>query len=141
MSVKFHTEETTFILKQKLRHKKWINTWIDSQDHICGNIDIIFTSNWQIRRINNEYLNHDYFTDVITFDYSEGKRVSGDVFISVDQVKINAKTYKTEEEEELRRVMIHGVNHLLGFNDSNDEERKIMSQMENEALHLWLKMV
>lgn len=141
MSVKFHTEDTSFNLRQKLRHKQWITKWLDAHGYICGELDYIFTSNRQIRQINKKYLNHDYDTDVITFDYSDGNMISGDLFISIEQVRINAGIYKTDEEEELRRVMIHGVNHLLGYDDSNDEEREKMSQMENEALHLWMKMV
>lgn len=141
MSVTFHKKKSDYNLKQKLLHKRWIKLWIESQDAVCGNISFIFTSNKQIKLINKEYLNHNYFTDVITFDYTEGDMISGDIFISTDQIKINAEAYSTNEEEELRRVMIHGVIHLLGYNDGNDEERKTMHQMENEALHLWLKMV
>ena len=141
MPVTFHTEKTKFKLGQKLQHKRWINLWIESQGAACGDISIIFTSNQNLRSINREYLNHNYNTDVITFDYSEGETISGDVFISVDQVKINAQEYGIEPGEELRRVMIHGVIHLLGYNDESDDERLDMRQMENEALHLWLKML
>ena len=141
MPVKFHTEQVSFNLKQKLKHKQWINSWLDSHDSVCGELDFIFVSNKRIRLINQKFLNHDYNTDVITFDYGEGREISGDIFISIEQVRINALSYETEEDEELRRVMIHGVNHLLGYKDSNEEEREIMRQMENEALNLWLKMV
>ena len=141
MPVTFHTEKSKFKLGQKLQHKRWINLWIESQGAACGDISIIFTSNQNLRSINREYLNHNYNTDVITFDYSEGETISGDVFISVDQVKINAQEYGIEPGEELRRVMIHGVIHLLGYNDESDDERLDMRQMENEALHLWLKML
>jgi probable rRNA maturation factor len=137
----FHKEKTNFILRQKLRHKRWINLWIDSQEAKCGKLSFIFTSNKHLKLINQEYLNHNYFTDVISFDYSEGELISGDIFISIDQVKINAEAYNTEEEEELRRVMVHGVNHLLGYGDGNEEERLTMRQMENDALHLWLNML
>jgi rRNA maturation RNase YbeY len=89
--------------------------------------------------MNREYLNHNYFTDVITFDYSEGKIVSGDVFISVDQVFLNARQYHTEPAEEIRRVMIHGVLHLMGHRDGNEEEKRNMRDLENEALNLWKK--
>jgi rRNA maturation RNase YbeY len=139
--VTFHTEKIRYNLKQKLLHKQWINQWINSQEAVCGELSIVFTSNKHIRSINQKYLNHDYYTDVITFDYGDGKMIQGDIFISIDQVRINAQTYDTDELDELRRVMIHGVNHLLGYNDSNEEERGNMRQMENEALHLWLKMV
>ena len=141
MPVTFHTEKTKFNLGQKLQHKRWIKLWIESQSAVVGNLSFVYTSNKQLRLINQEYLNHNYCTDVITFDYSEGKMLSGDVFISIDQVRINANTYGTDPDEELRRVMIHGVIHLLGFSDEKEEERESMRQMENEALHLWLKMV
>ena len=141
MPVTFHTEETKFNLGQKLRHKPWIKSWIESQNGVCAKLSFIFTSNKKLRLINLEYLNHNYFTDVITFDYSVGPSISGDVFISLEQVEINSKTYSTNPADELRRVMIHGVIHLLGYKDETDEERKTMRQMENEALHLWLKMV
>lgn len=85
------------------------------------------------------YLNHDYFTDVITFDYSEGNVISGDVFISIDRVRLNARIYDEGFEEELKRVMIHGVLHLLGFGDATDVEKQQMRKLENDALHLWLK--
>ena len=140
MPVTFHTEEIVFNLKQKLQHKQWIKQWIETHDAVCGNLAFIFTSNKHIRLINHNYLNHDYYTDVITFDYTEEQKISGDIFISVEQVNMNADSYGTEAVEELRRVMIHGVNHLLGYKDSNVEERKTMRYLENEALHLWLKM-
>ena len=140
MPVTFHTEQIIFNLRQKLQHKKWIKKWIETHDAVCGNLAIIFTSNKHIRLINHNYLNHDYFTDVITFNYTEGQKISGDIFISIEQVRMNAESYGTNAKEELRRVMIHGVIHLLGYNDSNAEERETMRYLENEALHLWLKM-
>jgi len=141
VAVFFHSEEIKYSLKQKIKHKRWIKQWIESQNAVCGDISYVFTSNKQIRLINKQYLNHNYFTDVITFDYTEDKLISGDVYISIEEVRSNAGKFETEEDEELRRVMIHGVNHLLGYKDSNDEERFIMRKMENEALHLWLKKV
>ena len=139
MSVSFHTEAIQFDLEQKIRHKGWIKNCIKTHKKLPGNISFIFTSNEHLKLMNNDYLNHNYFTDVITFDYSEEDFVSGDVFISVDQVKENARFYKEEPGHELRRVMIHGVLHLLGFRDSDADEKKIMHELENEALHLWLK--
>ena len=141
MPVTFHSEKTHFKLGQKLQHKRWINLWVESQDADCGQLSFVFTSNKHLRLINQQYLNHNSYTDVITFDYTEEGLISGDIFISIDQVRINAGIYGTEEGEELRRVMIHGVNHLLGYGDGNDEERETMRQLENDALHLWLKMV
>lgn len=141
MPVTFHTEHKSFNLKSKLLHKRWIKQWIDSHHAACGQLDFIFISNPHIRKINKKYLNHDHNTDVITFDYGEANLVSGDIFVSIDQVQINAKAFNTDEEEELRRVMIHGVTHLLGFDDGNEEEQRRMRQKEKEALNLWLKMV
>ena len=141
MSVSFHTEEVNFNLKQKLRHKRWIKEWIAKNYKDPGILSFVFTSNERIRLINQEYLNHNYFTDVITFDYTEEDLISGDVFISVDEVKRNADYYGANIDEELRRVMIHGVIHLLGYQDGNEEEKRIMRKKENEALHLWLKLV
>ncbi len=91
--------------------------------------------------MNREYLNHDHHTDVITFDYTQGKVIGGDIFISIDQVRINAVEYKVDTEEEMRRVMIHGILHLIGFNDGTADEKRKMREKENEALHLWVKMV
>ena len=141
MPVSFHNEQTLFKLRQQLQHKRWIKLWIESKKAECGQLSFIFTSNKQLRLINRQFLNHNYYTDVISFDYSEEGVIAGDIFISIDQVRINAGTYGTEEEDELRRVMIHGVNHLLGYDDESEEEKKTMRQMENEALHLWLKML
>lgn len=141
MPVTFHKEDTEFNLSQKLKHKRWIKAWIESRNHVCGNLAFVITSNVKLRSINQEYLNHKHFTDVITFDYTEGKKLAGDIFISIDQVKMNADSYGTYLEDELRRVMIHGVLHLQGYSDSTKEEKERMRQLENEALLLWMKMV
>ena len=137
MSVSFHTEDLSFNLQHKLLHKQWIREWILMHEKIPGDLSFIFTSNERIRHINQEYLNHNYFTDVITFDYTEKDLIAGDVFISVDQVFHNAGEYESEPDEELRRVMIHGVMHLLGYGDSNRKEQEEMRNLENEALILW----
>ena len=141
MPVTFHTEKIKFNLRQKLQHKRWIRLWIESQDSVCGKLAFVFTSNKHLKLINQKYLNHNYYTDVISFDYTEEGMISGDIFISIEQVRINAGSFDSEIGEELRRVMIHGVNHLLGYGDENDEERITMRKMENDALHLWLNMV
>jgi len=141
VTISFHSEGIPFDLKQKIRHKQWVRDYIHSNKKIQGNISFIFTSNEQLRLMNREYLNHNSFTDVLTFDYAEKDIISGDIFISVEQVRINAVLFSVIAEEELRRVMIHGVLHLMGFNDSLPEQQAIMREKENEALHLWLKPV
>lgn len=141
MSVSFHTEEVKFSLKDKLRYKKWVREWILANNKTPGNITFLFTSNERIRLINKEYLNHNHFTDVISFDYTKIDLISGDIVISVEEVKKNADFYCADFDEELRRVMIHGVTHLLGYMDESQEEKEIMRKKENEALHLWMKLV
>ena len=140
MDISFHSEAIRFELKQKIYHKKWIRAWLESHKMQPGAISFIFTSNERLRLMNQEFLNHNYFTDVITFDYSEGKTISGDVFISIEQVRLNAETYSVSLEEEQRRVMIHGVLHLMAYKDASEEEKQDMREKENEALHLWLKL-
>jgi probable rRNA maturation factor len=139
--VSFQTEDIKFSLKYKLRYKKWVREWILANNKTPGNITFLFTSNERIRLINKEYLNHNYFTDVISFDYTSVELVSGDIVVGVEEVRKNADFYGADFEEELRRVMIHGVTHLLGYKDESQEEKEIMRKKENEALHLWMKLV
>ncbi len=101
-----------------------------------GDISIIFCSDNYILDVNMRYLQHDYFTDIITFDYCEGDRLSGDLFISVDSVRENALFYGTTFENELNRVMVHGILHLIGYDDHTDEEKKVMRSKEDYYLSL-----
>jgi rRNA maturation RNase YbeY len=99
-----------------------------------GDIAYIFCNDEKILEINRQYLGHDYFTDIITFDYDEGDIISGDLFISLDTVRSNAEEQGTNYDEELYRVIIHGILHLCGINDKGPGEREIMEAAENEAL-------
>jgi len=114
--------------------------WIKEVAHLNNkNVDeiaYIFCSDEKILEINNQYLQHDYYTDIITFDYSEGDSISGDLFISLDTVKSNSEKFDTPYNEELYRVIIHGILHLCGYNDKTPEEEKHMREKENEALEL-----
>ena len=139
MAVSFHNEDITYKLTRKILHKNWIAACIGKLGKKAGAISFIFTSNPRILQLNREYLQHNYFTDVITFDYSDENLLSGDIFISIDQVKINALEYGVGVSAELRRVMVHGVLHLAGFKDSTEKEKDIMHELENDALTLWLK--
>ena len=114
-----------------LRHKIVIVLWT------FGDISIIFCSDNYILDINQRFLQHDYFTDIITFDYSEGRRISGDLFISVDSVRENAVEYGTEFSDELHRVIVHGILHLIGYDDHTDEEIKEMRAKENYYLSVF----
>jgi probable rRNA maturation factor len=116
--------------------KQWIKAVAKRHDRKTGDISLIFCDDAKILEINQQYLNHDYYTDIITFDYSEGKLISGDIFISVETVATNAGKFNTAFSNELHRVIIHGILHLCGFDDHTPELRKQMTLLENEALEL-----
>ena len=103
-------------------------------DRELGKLDYVFCDDEYLAEINLQYLNHDTYTDVITFDYSEGEEIVGDIFISIERVRENATEREIAFDEELRRVMAHGVLHLLGFNDEEDAERAAMRAKEDEVL-------
>ena len=132
--VRYFTEDTDFKFKGKLLNNKWYKFVAESEVRKLGDINVIFCSDNYLLNINIKYLHHDYFTDIITFDYSEGKTISGDLFISVDSVKENAIFYKTEFEEELNRVLVHGVLHLIGYDDHSEDEIATMRSKENYYL-------
>ncbi len=123
-------------LHSRTKLKKWINKTAEQREKKIGNISYIFCSDDELLQINNQYLKHDYYTDVITFDYSEGAVLNGDIFISVDRVRDNAKQVGVTFEEELYRVMIHGVLHLSGVNDKTEQQAKQMRKAEEDSLKL-----
>lgn len=114
----------------------WVKAVAASYGKKVGEIAYIFCSDERILEVNREYLQHDYYTDIITFDYCEGNVISGDLFISLDTVRTNAEQVGTTYEEELHRVIIHGILHLCGINDKGPGEREIMEAAENKALAL-----
>lgn len=114
----------------------WIKAVAESYGKRVGDIAYIFCSDEKILEVNRQYLQHDYYTDIITFDYCEGKRLSGDLFISLDTVQTNAVQFEAPYETELFRVIIHGVLHLCGINDKGPGEREIMEAAENKALEM-----
>lgn len=115
---------------------EWITKVARSYEKRVGMINYIFCDDETILKVNREYLKHDYFTDIITFDYCEGRKLSGDLYISLDTVKTNAELFKQPCERELHRVIIHGILHLVGINDKGPGEREIMEAAENKALEL-----
>lgn len=123
-------------LHSRTKLKEWINKTAEQREKKIGNISYIFCSDDELLQINNQYLKHDYYTDVITFDYSEGAVLNGDIFISVDRVRDNAKQVGVTVEEELYRVMIHGVLHLSGVNDKTEQQAKQMRKAEEDSLKL-----
>ena len=120
------------IKKRNTTH--WIKQTAQRYGKKTGDITYIFCTDERILEVNKQYLQHDYYTDIITFDYTENNTISGDIFISLDTVKSNSEQYQQTYEEELHRVIIHGILHLCGINDKGEGEREIMEKAENEAL-------
>jgi probable rRNA maturation factor len=128
------SEESKFSYKKFSFLKKWLYRVIENENFKAGDISIVFTSDEYLLSINREYLDHDYYTDVITFDYSTDRIISGDILISVDRVKENAKLFNVGFIDELDRVILHGVLHLLGYNDADEQDSAIMRSKETEYL-------
>lgn len=140
MPVFIHEEETKFHVEQKRSLKKWLQLVISNHHKKTGDINIILCTDDQLLEMNQEVLKHDTYTDIITFNYNEGHTISGDLFISIDRIQENASKFAVPIEEELHRVMVHGVLHLIGFNDKKEKEAKEMRSKENESLALLAKM-
>jgi rRNA maturation RNase YbeY len=134
--VTYYTEDTSFAFKEKRLTSRWLKLVAESEIRRLGDISIIFCSDSYILDVNMKYLQHDYFTDIITFDYCEGNRLSGDLFISVDSVRENASFYGTEFADELNRVIVHGILHLIGYDDHTEEDIAVMRAKENYYLSL-----
>lgn len=121
-----------------------VEVWLESvalnHNRRIGNLNYLFCDDEEILRVNEEFLSHDYFTDIITFDYSHKDKVSGDIFISLDTVKSNALDLNENYERELLRVISHGLLHLCGIDDKGPGEREIMEENENKALELWYEI-
>ena len=132
--VNYFFEDTDFVFKKRRECNAWLKAVAESEIKKLGSINIIFCSDNYILDINKKYLHHDYFTDIITFDYCEGKLLSGDLFISVDSVKENSITYNTEFAQELLRVIVHGLLHLIGYDDHTPEDQSQMRDKENYYL-------
>ena len=117
--------------------ERWLGEVAASHDCRIGNVNYLFCDDKEILRVNREFLKHDYYTDIITFDYSHRDKIGGDIFISLDTVRSNAEDLGVEYGNELLRVIAHGVLHLCGIDDKGPGEREIMEQAENEALSIW----
>lgn len=135
-NLSFFSEDTPFEIKDTEFTIKWIEGLISSHNKITGEISYIFCSDSYLLKINQEHLNHDTLTDIITFDYTQAAIISGDIFISINRVEENANTFGVSFMEELHRVMSHGVLHLIGFNDKSSSEKKEMRKEEDKALSL-----
>ena len=135
--ISYQTEEIQMPAIKKREVSEWIKKVADEYGKKVGDSAYIFCSDEKILEVNKQYLQHDYYTDIITFDYTEGNRISGDLFISLDTVKTNAEQFADNDyQRELHRVIIHGVLHLCGINDKGPGEREVMEAAENKALSM-----
>jgi rRNA maturation RNase YbeY len=138
--ITFQTEQIEIPDVDQTKVREWIKKVASSYDKRVGEIAYFFCNDVKILEVNREYLQHDYYTDIITFDYCEGNRISGDIFISLDTVRSNSEMLGTEYQTELHRVIIHGVLHLCGINDKGPGEREIMEAAEDKALALLIAL-
>ncbi|TXK72576.1 rRNA maturation RNase YbeY [Mesonia sp. HuA40] len=129
--------ENDFQLPAPQEYERWINQIILSEKHRLGEINYVFCDDEFLLKINQEYLSHDTYTDIITFDYKVGRELFSDIYISTDRVKENAEKFGVSFENELKRVMAHGILHLCGYSDATDAEKRIMREKENEKIDMF----
>jgi len=137
--IDFNFEDVEFDLPDKNTLTDWIKLAVESEGKTLGDITYVFCSDEYLWNMNKQYLNHDYYTDIITFDYVKNGVISGDLFISYDRIKDNAEKFNVSHETELLRVMIHGVMHLVGYDDMTDEDETKIHEREDYYLNLWRK--
>jgi len=139
--IQFINENIALPAFQERKLTQWIKITAEQYGKKTGDITFIFCDEERILEINRKYLNHDYYTDIITFDYSEKNKISGDIFISPDTLKTNAAAFKVTFEEELLRIIIHGILHLCGQEDKTPESKQEMTEKENKALEQYKSMI
>ncbi len=137
MGVHYFNEDVAFPKIKKRITTGWIKQVISIEEKRVGDISFIFCSDEYLLEVNRKYLNHDYFTDIITFDNVEGSLISGDIFVSVDRVKENSVEFATSFDNEIHRIIIHGVLHLLGYKDKVKKDKHLMTQKEDLYLKLF----
>ena len=140
MSIRFAVQNIDFELPEAQKIRQWVAEVVQRRQKRVGNISYLFCDDEHMLQVNRQFLDHDTYTDIITFDYVAADLISGDILISVDRVGENARTYGVPFEQELHRVIIHGVLHLLGQGDKSPDEAAEMRRQEGEALALWEQM-
>lgn len=136
MDITFQSEGVDHPQINETELSSWIESVAKKHDREAGEISYLFCDDEKILEVNQQYLDHDFYTDIITFDYSEGNIISGDIIISLQTVESNSQMYQTDYSEELHRVIIHGILHLCGLKDSTEEDEKAMRDAENRALEM-----
>ncbi|MDO8999394.1 MAG: rRNA maturation RNase YbeY [Bacteroidota bacterium] len=139
MAISFQNQEIDsrpihFKLSEKIKTKQWVKKIIELEKKKLGQINFVFTTDEELLKTNIQFLNHSTYTDIITFDYCEGNLINGDIIISVERVKENAKKFDANFETEIKRVIIHGILHLCGYKDKTAKDSKLMRDKENWAL-------
>lgn len=138
MAINFFTEDISFDLPNKQKRKSWLKQITQMENFSLGELNYIFCSDEYLYQINVEYLNHHTYTDIITFDNSEKeKKIEGDIFISIERIKENAKKHNQEEADELSRVLSHGLFHLIGYKDKTKTDAEVMRRKESFAIELF----
>lgn len=134
MAITFQADKIDFPKIRKRDIKNWIKRVATSYGKIIGEVNYLFCTDDKILEVNTQYLSHDFYTDIITFDYSEGNKISGDIIISLETVRTNSQKYNTSFTEELHRVIIHGILHMCGIDDKSETASLNMRKAENQAL-------
>ncbi len=132
--INFENYNYNFKLKKKNRIRRWIKKTIKEYNFEIGDISYFFTSDEELLEINKQYLHHDYYTDIITFNYNEENIISAEIFISIERIKDNSEKFNTTFQNELHRVIIHGILHLLGFDDKTEDQKNTMRKLEDKCL-------
>lgn len=131
MGIKYYSEDIPFPKLKRREITRWINNVIDSEGKNSGDISFVFCSDAYLLEINRKFLNHNYYTDIVTFDYVVGDLISGDIFISIERIAENSVKFHTTLDNELRRVLVHGVLHLIGYKDKSEDDKLEMSSKED----------
>ena len=140
MSIFFHKEGINFNVREKQKIKRWIKKIIENEGKELGELNIILTRDKELLKLNKTFLSRKYLTDVITFEYSHEKKISGDIYLSIERVRENALKFNERVNKEIQRVIIHGILHLMEYSDKRDDEQKKMRQKEDECLYMFDKM-
>ena len=140
MSIFFHKEGINFDIREKRKIRQWINKVVEIEKKELEELNIILAGDKELLELNKTYLSGKYLTDVITFEYNKEKKISGDIYLSVERIRENALKFNERVDREILRVIIHGILHLMGYKDKKDEEQKKMRQKEDEYLDMFDKM-
>jgi len=134
--INFYNQEIDFRLKEKAKIRRWISQVVENECKTIGEISYVFCTDTYLLDINQQYLKHNTYTDIVTFDYTEEGKINGDLFISVERVTENAQRFSVNFEHELKRVLVHGILHLCGYKDKSEEDEKVMRAREDYYLSL-----